>query len=435
MKVFILFSLKLILLATSLANGAPLREGPGRSGGGNGVFGPESGELLDAQESANKIRIQNWNQEIPAYGRVQKRLLKFPDLTAYILDVLQTKPWYWTNTPINIHSCLNATIEGGNKDLKTVACQWQDRGVISKPLFNALSASAQEQLLIHEGLVHHMVQALNTWDQNLPKSQVDQRQAEIERGIHGLSTQIMKGQFQKISEINLQLRELGLPLIVTEKDKKDLAESTRGATPADVYVGAREKTELMKKRFSSGKAPALKDLRRLYGDRACFEQKDGYNIPGYYAAGYLKLDEMFPGAIFSVFPFREVTVSEKDLKDAFKNMIENSVSLMPMEISDGELTGMTEVNMPEILKQMFQGIQDPKMIEQAKEALRKQYPGLDLETPRRIRLRVRTLGAAEKEGQYVIFQREIFFNKGSGYQLSSEDYIAGLLKPYPRCLD
>lgn len=435
MKFFILFSLKVLLLASSLASGAPLREGPGRSGGGNGVFDTTgSGELLDSHESATRVQIRDWKQEIPALERTRKRLSSFPDLRAYLLDVLETKPWYWTQSSINTKSCFNATVDGNSKDLKAVACQWQDHGVISKSLFAALSSSAQEQLLIHEGLVHHMVNTLNNLDQKLPKVEVDRRQAKIEMGIHRLSTQIMKGQFQKVSQINQQLKDLGLPLIVTEKDKKDLADSTKGATPADVYVGSREKTELMQRRFASGKTPVLKDLRRLYGPQACFVQKDGYNIPGYYVAGYLKLDEMFPGAIFSVFAFREVTVLESELKDAFKNMIENSISLIPMEATDQGLVGVTEVNMPETIKQMFRGIDDPKLIEQAKEALRKQYPGMDLETARRIRLSVRTIGAAEAEGQYLIFKREIFFDKGDGYKLNSEDYIAGLLKPYPGCL-
>lgn len=422
---------------STLASAKGQLEGPGRSGGGNGVFNEakNNSRILDAVESAETKLIKNWTTEVASFKALQKRLSPFPDLQAYLLDVLDAKNWYWTTASLDVESCYNSSLLKSRKGLQVVACQWQDHGVISKQRFEQLSTADQQQLLIHEGLIHHMVQTLNRLDQQLSRSEVDRRQQTMELGIHQLSTEIFQGHFKKTLDLNRSLRSLGLPMLLTDADKQKAIKLDKGALPIDLYAGGREKTELMRVRFETSSPVRLSALQKQFGKEACFFQKDGYNVPGYFASGYLKLDEFFPSAIFSVFPFREIQASEDMLKQGLKHMYSQGAGLIPLQYQAGNLTGLVEVNLETIFKQMFGEAPDAVTRDEAREIILKQLPGADIDKPRRTKLEIRSLGPITPEGQYIIFKREIFISDGNKFISSGADYIAGELKSYPNCLD
>jgi hypothetical protein len=428
-----LFMIAFMLSVTAMA--APLTEGPGRSGGGNGIFKAQpKGALLDSVETANMVPIKSWKDEVPAFERLKKRLRKFPDLQAYLLNVLEEKPWYWTLQSLDEQSCYNATLGGPQKDVQIVACQWEDHGVMSAQRLQGLSPDAQEQLLVHEGLVNHMVVTLNKLDKMAKKSSVDKRQQTVEFEIHRISSKIMAGQYKNMVELNKELDKIEMPLVMTEQDQKKLESADGGIRAKEIYLGGREKTEMMKRRFESAKPVDIAAMSAVMGNEACFLSADGYSVPGYFSGAYLKLDEMFPAATFSVYAFRDIELEKTILSRSMEMIFEQKSMLIPLEKRDGDLSGAAEIRPQALFDEMFRKIKDPATRAQVEEIMRKKNPGINFDAIRRIRLTIRALGEIKGIEQYLIFRREVFIYDGTRFKLETEDFMAGKMMPYPACL-
>jgi len=419
-----------LVRSTLSTNATHNSEGPGRSGGGNSIFA--QAELLDQKETHSNTPILDW-EKIPIFKKMKSKLKMYPELQAYLTQAFNSKQWYMTNQKIDVKGCLNATLNGINESASVIACQWEQRGLINQKYFNALSRDDQKiQLLIHEGLVHHMVVSLNRLEKLSSKGHVDQQQESMEFFIHKISKRILDLDFNNIYELNDELKANGFPIIINHKDYEEMAEQFYGLRLQDIFAGAKERAELMENIYQKAHSVDMSTLAQKYGSKACFIKTDGYSVPGFYSGAMISIDELFPSAQFALFPAKGQLQDEELIRRSIEQVFLETGVNIPLKLENSHWVGNVEVDVRKKFEVALKALKDPELIQSMEDFLKKQLGVNGLNLHQKIKLSIRSI-KNNAISEYVIFKRELINLEKPNEVMT--DYVSGQLIAFPKCLE